>query len=253
MPSPVPTKGDLINIDLDGNGDKTYRVLSINGDVAEVVAMYDISPLCVFNTTDKTTIMGNITVQQYSDSDLDIYLNTTWYNTLNAIAKAAIVPKPIIQDAWYWSNSVVSGNPIYSGTYGESVPGTRGEYSIGKYADAEINVGIRNIYSLGVQDVVSYLNNSIVQVDTTAILRNVNIWKMFWNTEAQPSSYPYLWLRSAIANNSNRVWVVRGRLGLLDNNTINSTSGLGGSAARPAFQINLSKIPFTKTTEVISK
>ena len=45
LPSPkkiiMPVKSDLINLDLDGNGAKQYRVLSMNGDVAKVMAMYD--------------------------------------------------------------------------------------------------------------------------------------------------------------------------------------------------------------------
>lgn len=36
---PLAVKGDLINMDLDGNGDKTYRVLSMNGNIAKVLGM----------------------------------------------------------------------------------------------------------------------------------------------------------------------------------------------------------------------
>lgn len=91
---PLPKKGDLLNIDLDGNGAKQYRVLSMNGDVAKLLGMDDISTSQVYNTTSKTgTFVGGTTGQLYAGSDLDTYLNVTWYNTLSNTAKAAIVPE----------------------------------------------------------------------------------------------------------------------------------------------------------------
>lgn len=75
---PPPKKGDLLNMDLDGSGNKQYRVLKVNGNMAEVVAMYEASIEQQYNTTSKTTTMGALEVQQYAESDLDTYLNTTW-------------------------------------------------------------------------------------------------------------------------------------------------------------------------------
>ena len=172
----MPVKGDLINLDLDGQGAKQYRVLSMDGDVAKVMAMYDDMEM---NWGYSTTTMGTISVAKYEGSDIDTYLNTTWYNTLTDTAKAAIVPENVVCDAWYWGNT---GDPDYTGTYGTAVPGTS-NYTISKYAGGTLNIGNRNVLALGIQDVIDYLNDSAVQVDTTAILRNVNIWKMFWNDE----------------------------------------------------------------------
>ena len=56
---PPPTKGDLLNIDLDGNGNKTYRVLAINGNVAKLLGMSDISTSQIYNTTSKTGTFTN--------------------------------------------------------------------------------------------------------------------------------------------------------------------------------------------------
>ena len=39
----IVTKGDLIALDLDGNGNKQYRVIKCNGNVAQVMAMYIIN------------------------------------------------------------------------------------------------------------------------------------------------------------------------------------------------------------------
>ena len=233
----LPHKGDLITMDL-GNGDNTYRVLKINGNIAECLAMYEASIL-KYNTTSKTTTMGGTTVQQYANSDLDNYLNTTWYNTLSNAAKAAIVPKVVIQDAWqYWT----SLSHTYSGTYGTEVPGTT-NYSISKYDGGTLTVGNRNVYAIGVQDVIDYLSDESLRVDTTAILRNVNIWKMFWNTKTQPSSIYYPWLCSAYVGDPTCVSIVSRNKGRL------AQSGCSNSnAARPAFQIDLSKISFKGTS-----
>ena len=238
LPSPkkiiMPVKGDLVNLDLDGQGAKQYRVLSMNGDVAKVVAMYD-TLTSVYNNTSTTTTMGSLTVQKYEGSTLDTYLNTTWYNTLTSTTKAAIVPENVVCDAWYRNNS---GEPDYTGTYGTAVPGTK-NYTISKYAGGTLNIGNRNVFALGVQDVTDYLNDSSVQVDTTAILRNVNIWKMFWNDEVSHSG-KYLWLRSSFAGNSNYAWYVYGSSGDLYNSRV-----ILSSVVRPALNLNLNQVEFT--------
>lgn len=233
-----PVKGDLIELDLDGQGAKDYRVLKISGSVAQVMAMYD-DLMSAWNTSYTTTTMGSLSVAKYEGSTIDTYLNTTWYNTLTDTVKAAIVPESVVCDAWYWSSSTTSGDPVYSGTYGNSVPGT-GNYSIGKYAGGTLNIGERNVFALGVQDVIDYLNDSTVQVDTTAILRNVNIWKMFWNDEVS-HSYKYPWLRSSYARNSSGAWRVRG-----NNGDLNYTGVTGSFVVRPALNLDISQIPYTK-------
>lgn len=233
----APAKGSIISMDLDGNGAKQYRVIKSSGEVAKVMAMYD-TLTSKYNTTSTTTTMGSLTAQKYEGSTLDTYLNTTWYNTLKDSVKAAIVPESMVCDAWYWSSSTTNGDPVYSGTYGNSVPGTN-NYSIGKYNGGTLNIGNRNVFALSVQDVIDYLNDSSVQVDTTAILRNVNIWKMFWNDETSHSG-KYLWLLSSRADYSNLAWDVSGNTGTLDSDLVSSSH-----VVRPALNLNLSQIPFT--------
>ena len=233
-PVPLAVKGDILSMDLDGQGAKQYRVLSMNGDVAKVVAMYDDLTSKWNNDISKTTTMGTLTVAKYEGSDIDTYLNTTWYNTLTSAAKAAIVPESVVCDAWYWGNT---GDPDYTGTYGTSVPGTS-NYTISKYSGGTLNIGNRNVFALGVQDVIDYLNDSSVQVDTTAILHNVNIWKMFWNGEV--SHYTYPWLRSSYADSSNYAWGVRGLNGYLIDDAVDNSS-----VVRPALNLNLNQIEFS--------
>lgn len=233
-PPPMPVKGDIVNLDLDGQGAKQYRVIKCNGDVAKVMAMYD-TLTSNYNNTSTTTTMGSLTVQKYEGSTLDTYLNTTWYNTLTSTTKAAIVPENVVCDAWYRNNS---GEPDYTGTHGTAVPGTN-NYTISKYAGGTLNIGNRNVFALGVQDVIDYLNDSSVQVDTTAILRNVNIWKMFWNDEVSHSG-KNLWLRSSIASSSNYAWSVDGDSGSLSGNRVSYSL-----VVRPALNLNLNQVEFT--------
>ena len=234
-PPPIVPKGSIVNLDLDGNGNKQYRVIKCNGNVAQVMAMYDTLTSEWNADTSKTTTMGTLTVAKYDGSDIDIYLNTTWYNTLTSTAKAAIVPENVVCDAWYWGNT---GDQDYTGTYGSSVPGTS-NYTISKYSGGTLNIGNRNVFALGVQDVIDYLNDSSVQVDTSAILRNVNIWKMFWNDEV-PHSGKYPWLRSSSANDSSSAWDVIGSYGNLDDNRVNYSY-----VVRPALNLNLNQVEFT--------
>ena len=187
------------------------------------------------NDYSTTTTMGTLTVAKYEGSDIDTYLNTTWYNTLTSATKAAIVPENVVCDAWYWGNK---GDPDYTGTFGSSVPGTS-NYTISKYAGGTLNIGNRNVFALGLQDVIDYLNDSSVQVDTTAILRNVNIWKMFWNDEVSHSG-KYPWMRSSGANRSDTAWDVDGNTGNLSYYSVNYSR-----VVRPALNLDMSKIQYT--------
>lgn len=234
-PVPLAMKGQILSMNLDGQGAKEYRVLSMNGDVAKVMAMYDTLNNVWRKDYNTTTTMGTLTVVKYEGSDIDIYLNTTWYNTLTSATKAAIVPESIVCDAWYYNNT---GDPVYSGTYGSSIPGTD-NYTISKYAGGTLNIGNRNVFALGVQDVIDYLNDSSVQVDTTAILRNVNIWKMFWNDEVSHSG-KFPWLRSSYGINSDTAWCVGGTYG-----SFSFGGARNSQVVRPALNLNLSQIPFT--------
>ena len=44
----MAVKGELLTMDLDGNGNKQYRVLSVNNNIAKVFDMSDISTSQVY-------------------------------------------------------------------------------------------------------------------------------------------------------------------------------------------------------------
>lgn len=232
----IPPKGTLINMNLDGT-ERQYRVLKCNGNVAMVMGMFD-NLTGGFSNASTTTTMGDLTVQKYEGSKLDTYLNNTWYNILSTKTKNAIISENIACDIWYWGST---GNPDYTGTFGTSVPGTT-NYTISKYTGGVFDIGNRNVFAITVQDVIDYLSEDSAKVDTSAILRNVNIWKMFWNDEVSHSG-KFLCLRSLSASNSNNAWVVGG-----ENGSLTSIGAVASGIIRPAFNIDLSKIEWSTAT-----
>lgn len=225
---PIIGKGKIITIE-----GKQYRVLKVAGNVVEVLAMYDASTSQQFNATSKTVVFtGGATGQQYQGSDLDTYLNETFFATLSATMQAAIVPKAINQDMWNYSSSVPSSGDYYHITYGSNNLYYFDNQNGTAYGTAE--VGSRNVYALSVEDVIDYLG-----VSAGGDFADTDIWQMFWNRSTSISGY--IWLRSAYRNDSNYAFYVSGRNGYLNYRYCDS-----GDRARPAFQIDLSKIAYTK-------
>lgn len=219
--SEMPIKGDLITIE-----NKQYRVLKINKTIAEVLAMYDSTTSQKFDTS------GNSNV--YANSSLDVYLSQTFYNGLSSVMQNAIVAKTFQQDSWKW-NGGSSAIANYAGTYK-----TTNNYTLSLMSTTYGASISRKCYVLSCQDVIDYLGvtTSMGSADTT--LTSENVWKMFWNQTTSPGS-TYPWLRSARADNSAIAFIVTGGSGSLNYNYVDISY-----AVRPAFQIDLSKIEFTK-------
>lgn len=217
-------KGDLITIE-----SKQYRVLNINDTVAEVLAMYDASTSQVFNATSKTVAFtGGSAGQKYQGSDLDTYLNETFFAKLSATMQEAIVPKAINQDMWNYSSSAPSSGTYYHLTYGSN----NNYYFDSNFGTAE--VGSRNVYALSVRDILDYLG-----VSANGDFADTDIWQMFWNNSSSNAG-KNLWLCSASRAYSNSALYVAGY------GSLGYTYGTSGFRARPAFQIDLSKIAYTK-------
>lgn len=220
---PITAKGKIITIE-----GKQYRVLKVLGNVAEVLAMYDASTSPKFNATSKTvTFTGGTTGQQYQGSDLDTYLNETFFATLSATMQAAIVPKAINQDMWEYRASVPSSGTYYHLTYASGSY----YYYDSNYGTAE--VGSRNVYALSIRDVLDYLS-----VAANGDFANTDIWQMFWNRST--ASGGILWLRSASASNNAGVYCVSGNDGIF-----NLQNYSNSNHARPVFQIDLSKVEWS--------
>lgn len=213
----MPAKGDLITIET-----KQYRVLKTNGSVAEVLAMY--------NSTDSQVFGSNNT---YAGSSLDTYCNNTFYSGLSSAMKTAIVDKTFTQDEWVWSTSA----PPTSYYTGNSDAIT---YYLALADEAYGTSITRHCYVLSVQDILDYLGamTSMGISDTT--LTDTNLWNMVWNQFTSPGDI-FIWVRSARSSYSRSAFYVRGFNGVLGNGNVDRAS-----AVRPAFQIDLSKIEWTK-------
>ena len=212
----MPVKGDLITMNLDGT-DRQYRVLKIvDGTTVEVLGMWNVSTSIKFDSNGKST---------YAGKTLDTYLNTTWYNTLSTIAKAAIVPKNINQ--YQYS----------SGSYNQTTHASYADYST---KSIKANVGNRYVYALDVEDIEMYFGGTGGSAidKTPGTFSNTDLLQMFWNQTSTSSESP--WFRSAVDSSSMSVWRVYGREGAV----YDQFADLSG-IARPAFQIDLSKIDFT--------
>lgn len=230
-PAPLVAKGDLIKLDLDGNGDKQYRILGINGNVAKLLGMSDISTSQEYNATSKTgTFTNGTTGQLYVGSDLDTYLNTTWYNTLTSTVKAAIVPESRTQYKYqYYDKPNIPNTPTY--TYQYQYNWSDSDYENVNLIDS-ILIGNRNIFALDLKDIFDYFGKVCITSNELMEL---------WTNQTSAVSDKYWWLSSADADSPGDAWGVGGARGGL------SRTGVGHAfAVRPAFNLDLSKINFTK-------
>lgn len=218
----MPNKGDIITMDA-----KQYRVLKLNGTVAEVLCMYDANSSINF---DSASSGYNNT---YAGKNIDTYCNNTFYSGLSAAMKTAIVDKTFTQDSWTLVSSVPAASH-YTGKYGTST------YYL-TLANAAFGASItRHCYCLSVQDVLDYLEATTSMGTSDTTLTDTNVWKMFWDATTSQSG-KYIWLRSANSSDSDRAFRVYGSSGDLDRSNVRNSS-----AARPAFQIDLSKVEWTK-------
>ena len=227
-PVPLVVKGNILSMNLDGQGAKQYRVLSMNGDVAKVVAMYD-TLTSVYNSTSTTTTFGSTTAQKYESSTLDTYLNTTWYNTLTSATKAAIVPENVIQHCYqYYDKPNTPNTPTYTYQY-------QYNWSDSDYENANdvgnVTVGERNVFALDLKDIFDYFDKVCITSD--------ELMTLFFNQTTAVSKY--LWLRSSNAVDSTRAWNVYGAYGILNFGSHVNNSDV----VRPALNLNLNQIEFS--------
>ena len=225
-PPPMPVKGDLITMNLDGTS-RLYRVLSVNGNVCKVLGMWD-DFISKYNETSTTTNFNGITAQKYEGSTLDTYLNTTWYNTLSSEAKNAIVPENVIQYCYkYYDAPNTPNTPTYTYQY-------QYNWSNSDYENADnvgnVVVGNRNVFILDLKDIFDYIGKVCITSD--------ELMTMFWNSTTKVSKYP--WLRSSYAGSSSFTWSVSGSFGSLSSGGVKNSN-----TVRPALNLDMSKIQYT--------
>ena len=218
----MPVKGDLITMNLDGT-DRQYRVLKIvDGTTVEVLSMGGVS-LQYFS------YQGD---GKYADSKLDSFLDSTYYESLSARGKAAIVLKDVIQDQWTDGSS---GSPTYTGT--NSNPNDNHVYTISRVLSGNKTVGKRRVYALSIQSIIDYLSDKSVLAYPREMLVPDNIWNAFFG-RSEAVNEP-VWLMTGNPN-SRYAWVLSGLYGYMYDSIADSQNSV-----RPVCQIDLSKIDFT--------
>lgn len=217
-----PVKGDLITLD-----SKQYRVLKIDGSIAEVLAMYNASE----QRFDSATSDYNNT---YSGKNIDTYCNDTFYGGLSSSMKTAIVDKTFAQDSWDSPSSV----PTFSHYTGKNINGYP-YYLTLVNSEFDATSITRHCYCLSLQDALDYLECSTSMDSSNTTLTGINLLQMFWNQSE--SIISNIWLRSANASNSQKAFYVYGDFGLFNVRDVDFKYII-----RPAFQIDLSKIEWTK-------
>lgn len=222
-PVTYPVKGDLIHL-----GSDIYRVLKINGAIAEVLAMYDST------VTQKFDDSGNTNV--YKNSSLDSYLTSTFYSSLSTAVQNAIVEKTFQQDSWYPENKP-SAIAKYNGTDSDA-----SDYTVSLMSTTYGSSISRKCYVLSCQDVIDYLEVTPAMVSSNTTLTAENIWKMFWNQTTAPVNSG-TWLRSANFDAIGFVFSIDSEYGFLYDDIIDESH-----AVRGAFQIDLSKVEWTKNS-----
>lgn len=177
--------------------------------------MSDIFTSQEYNATSKTgTFTNGTTGQLYVGSDLDTYLNTTWYNTLTSTVKAAIVPESRTQYMYqYYDEPNTPNTPTY--TYQYQYNWSDSDYENVNLTDS-ILIGNRNIFALDLKDIFDYFGKVCITSNELMEL---------WTNQTSAVSDKYWWLSSAGADGPVGAWFVRGAGGAL------GRAGVGGAGA----------------------
>lgn len=203
-----PSKSDIVTMNLDGTN-RQYRVLkNVSGSVFEVLGMFD--PSSSIRYTSSTTS------NSYSGSNLDNTLNNTYYNTLTQTAKSAIIDKTFTVYKYEQSNNTI-------GTRSSS-----GSQTITRY-----------IYTLDVDLIKEYTNGS---------LDSNTLYNMIWGENNTLSASSSIFTATANRNNARCVYTIQGTTNKSTNTYFTDSNAYATNYRfyRPVFQIDLSKISYTK-------
>lgn len=202
----IPNKGDIIKLtntlDMNKNGVvDTFRVLEVNGTQAKVMSMENVG----------SSVYGGILIsfgrqnsQGYKDSTLDKKM-TAYYDSLPADIKSAIVPQTINQSMYKTAIPLTASKKL-----------------------AQVTVGTRYVYALGVDDIIAYLGEGYTYND---------LMKMFFNVDAPKVGNRFVWLRSVAYDYNLYAYIVSGQVGYACLLRANSYAEV-----HPAFVIDLSRL-----------
>lgn len=151
----IVKKGDIIKLD-----NIPFRILRLDGDIAEVLSM---------QYTEQAVALGTSTSNTYNGCEADTYLNGTYYNSLSASVRGAIVDKTFTQDMWLWYGN---GTPLYNcvRTNGEAYKISKGTLSATAIT--------RHCYLITGQDIIDYLGATPEMTAENTTITGANLTKM---------------------------------------------------------------------------
>lgn len=162
----MPVKGNLIQMNVDGT-DRQYRVLKVNGNVAEVMETAPAVEGTSGVSRKYSWPKGESISCGYYSSNVGSYIINTIYPTFTSQAKNAIVPKTIYQDSgWYSSKKKWGKNTTPAFTDSSVIRGTQSVVNQEIYGIVIDNpewqtIGTVPIYLLSVSEMYEYLKDQI--------------------------------------------------------------------------------------------
>lgn len=216
-PKEMPVKGGLITLD-----GKQYRVLEINNNIAELYGLY--------------TITSQDSNMNYFGSKTDTYLNETFYSELPKSIQDAIVEKYIIEDSFrvYFSENECD-------YYYKNDSGVQYLKQQDSYAGSSEQQGFRKCYLISLSTILKYCNaTKDMTAQNTSFTEEVmdqltpldDSETIVFITEADSADYHAdVVLQYSTTTKDFSVYY----------------AGSGPVPACPAFQIDLSKVNWTKS------
>lgn len=205
----IVKKGDIIKLD-----NIPFRILRLDGDIAEVLSM---------QYTEQAVALGTSTSNTYNGCEADTYLNGTYYNSLSASVRGAIVDKTFTQDMWLWYGD---GTPIYN-----CVRPDGRTYKISK-GTLSATVITRHCYLITGQDIIDYLGATPEMTAENTTITGANLTKMlsYGGTQLQLTTC------SAYSNTTTSILAV--------SDTIGGNIAADARKVLASFKIDLSKITY---------
>ena len=173
--------------------------------------------------TTQAVALGTSSSNTYNGCEADTYLNGTYYNSLSASVRGAIVDKTFTQDMWLWYGD---GTPIYNcvRTNGKAYKISKGTLSATAIT--------RHCYLITGQDIIDYLEATPEMTAENTTITGANLTKML----SYGGTLLSLTTCSAYSNTTTSI--------------LAASDFIGGNAAADArqvlasFKIDLSKITY---------
>ena len=242
---PMPVKGDTIKFDAKGTGKtENFRVISISGTTALVLAASSDSrsDSIAYNTAKTTTSFSDgHTHTKYAAATLDTYFENTYYSSLSAQVRSAIVTTSINQECW-----CVGEPENFTISWKKQIPNpdltTNGRLAADKTTlkkDGSVSIaGSRHCFALSISDIRTYFDNA-------SILTGDQIYSLGVSSFFLRDAVSWFYQNTSDLNEKGSCFVYNySNERNINSSPVYSTAG-GRIYAIPAFWINLSKIDFT--------